>query len=327
MTIHINPCQYYGPDYELNVRSSNMENANSYEYLEKIKIAVIENLKRTAAVPSVQMQDVPRQSFGMSDEQEAEMDDLDADENKDVRMTQRQWEKRVERRDEFDESDDEDMARANGVFKPNGHSLQETDFGHVNNDDTMEVDSGLATPAELAELEELNAEGTVDNNDTMIDDGLTQIAEAAKAADAAEAAEAAEAAKVAETTETTETEVEKSTATEQLAQGDNHKIDSDGDVDMAEVATGDDKTTDATIKKEEVDGMSATEAEPKQSPAVEGAEPAGNKETLDAKQGASGSPEAAASEAKPAEEAPATEAPHKDAVAADKTAAEDETKA
>ncbi|EJT74769.1 histone deacetylase RPD3 [Gaeumannomyces tritici R3-111a-1] len=107
--------EYYGPDYELDVRASNMENANSNEYLEKIKISVIENLRKTAPVPSVQMQDIPRASMGMTDEEEAELDDLDQDENPDVRVTQRQWEKSVARQDEFEDSDDEELAHANGV--------------------------------------------------------------------------------------------------------------------------------------------------------------------------------------------------------------------
>ncbi|CAK7274169.1 histone deacetylase [Sporothrix epigloea] len=136
--------EYYGPDYELDVRSSNMENANNYEYLEKIKIAVIENLKKTAPVPSVQMQDIPRQSMGMTDEEEAELDDLDEDENKDVRVTQRQWEKNRQRTDEFDESDDEDMARANGVKYDGPPRRSILDYRNPNAD--YEVDSGAATP-------------------------------------------------------------------------------------------------------------------------------------------------------------------------------------
>ncbi|EPE09495.1 histone deacetylase rpd3 [Ophiostoma piceae UAMH 11346] len=136
--------EYYGPDYELEVRSSNMENANNYEYLEKIKIAVIENLKRTAPVPSVQMTDIPRQSLGMTDEEEAELDDLDDDENKDARTTQRQWEKNRARTDEFDESDDEDMAQANGVNYdgPPRRSI----LDHRNPDADYDFDSGAVTP-------------------------------------------------------------------------------------------------------------------------------------------------------------------------------------
>ncbi|KAI1328938.1 histone deacetylase RpdA/Rpd3 [Xylariaceae sp. FL0255] len=115
--------EYYAPDYELGVRASNMENANSPEYLEKIKNQLIDNLRRTAHVPSVQMQDVPSHSLAaMSDEDDAELDDLDEDENKDVRMSQRRWEQRIERDDEFEESDNEDMEKANGVVHRNGDS-------------------------------------------------------------------------------------------------------------------------------------------------------------------------------------------------------------
>lgn len=112
---------YYGPDYALDVRASNMENANSPEYLEKIKNQLIENLRRTAHVPSVQMQDHPG-NFGatMTDEEEAELDDLDEDENKDVRMTERRWDKNIEKTNEFEESDTEEMDQANGVMRNRG---------------------------------------------------------------------------------------------------------------------------------------------------------------------------------------------------------------
>ncbi|KAI0799135.1 hypothetical protein GGR55DRAFT_670598 [Xylaria sp. FL0064] len=137
--------EYYGPDYELDVRASNMENANSPEYLEKIKNQLIENLRRTAHVPSVQMQDVPRHSLGaMTDEDDAELDDLDEDENKDVRLTQRQWEQRIERDDEYEASDNEEMEKANGVHR-NGTSRR--NFQNYRNSDA-EGDSGIATPAE-----------------------------------------------------------------------------------------------------------------------------------------------------------------------------------
>ncbi|KAI1103655.1 hypothetical protein F4804DRAFT_309497 [Jackrogersella minutella] len=136
--------EYYGPDFTLDVRSSNMENANSPEYLDKIKNQLIENLRRTAHAPSVQMQDVPRHSMGaMSDEEEAELDDLDEDENKDVRMTQRQWEQRIERDNEYEESDNEDMDRANGVHR-NG-STRPSFMDYRNSD--VEVDSAAMTPA------------------------------------------------------------------------------------------------------------------------------------------------------------------------------------
>lgn len=47
--------EHYGPDYELDVRSCNMEDMNTTEYLSKIKRAIYENLRDIDAAPSVQM--------------------------------------------------------------------------------------------------------------------------------------------------------------------------------------------------------------------------------------------------------------------------------
>ncbi|MCJ1321268.1 histone deacetylase [Xylographa vitiligo] len=112
--------EYYAPDYELDVRPSNMDNANSPEYLEKIKNQVIENLKRTTFAPSVQMTDVPRDPEGMDDEADAIMDDEDEDEHKDQRMTKRRWEKYVEKDGELSESEDEEENQRNGVHRQPG---------------------------------------------------------------------------------------------------------------------------------------------------------------------------------------------------------------
>ncbi|KAL9063896.1 MAG: hypothetical protein Q9161_009211 [Pseudevernia consocians] len=107
--------EYYAPDYELDVKPSNMDNANSMEYLQKIKVQVIENLKRTTFAPSVQMTDVPRDPEGMNDEADAELDDLDEDENPDSRYTKRRWDKYMEKDGELSDSEDEDENEANGV--------------------------------------------------------------------------------------------------------------------------------------------------------------------------------------------------------------------
>ncbi|KAI1279291.1 hypothetical protein F5Y07DRAFT_358057 [Xylaria sp. FL0933] len=172
--------EYYGPDYELDVRASNMENANSPEYLEKIKNQLIENLRRTAHVPSVQMQDVPRHSLGaMTDEDDAELDDLDEDENKDVRMTQRQWEQRIERDDEYEASDNEEMEKANGIHR-NGTSRR--NFQNYRNSDA-EGDSGIATPAEDISETVINSK--------EIDEVVMKDVEDIAQIDAAEASEAA----------------------------------------------------------------------------------------------------------------------------------------
>lgn len=52
--------EYFGPDYRLDVRPNNMQDLNTREYLEKIKIQVFENLRQTAHAPSVQGHVEPR---------------------------------------------------------------------------------------------------------------------------------------------------------------------------------------------------------------------------------------------------------------------------
>ncbi|KAI1262926.1 histone deacetylase RpdA/Rpd3 [Xylariaceae sp. FL1019] len=167
--------EYYGPDYELAVRASNMENANSPEYLEKIKNQLIENLRRTAHVPSVQMQDVPSHSLGaMSDEEEAELDDMDEDENKDVRMTQRRWDQAIERDNEYEDSDNEDMDKANGVSRMERAAANRRPFIDFRNSDGEE--SGVATPSNGA------ADSVIKSKET--DELMEDADDSAQAADA-----------------------------------------------------------------------------------------------------------------------------------------------
>ena len=125
-----------------------MDNANSREYLEKIRVQVIENLKRTTFAPSVQMQDVPRDSLAMNDEDEAAMDDLDEDENADRRRTQRRFDKFIEKDGELSDSEDEEMNEANGVRKqPSTRKRRNRmDFRHLTDFNDSGMDSNIATP-------------------------------------------------------------------------------------------------------------------------------------------------------------------------------------
>ena len=55
-----------GPTYRLDVPSSNMDDLNTREYLDKIKAQVFENLRHTGSAPSVQQQrrfHLPRSRF------------------------------------------------------------------------------------------------------------------------------------------------------------------------------------------------------------------------------------------------------------------------
>ncbi|KAJ9124156.1 hypothetical protein QFC22_000953 [Naganishia vaughanmartiniae] len=70
--------EHYGPDYELDVRSCNMEDMNTPEYLAKVKRAVYENLRDLEAAPGVQMQHVPKMPHDDEDDKEDEdMEDPD----------------------------------------------------------------------------------------------------------------------------------------------------------------------------------------------------------------------------------------------------------
>ncbi|KAI5467483.1 hypothetical protein BGZ63DRAFT_345514 [Mariannaea sp. PMI_226] len=235
--------EYYAPDFELNVRSSNMENSNSREYLDKITAAVIDNLRQTGPAPSVQMQDVPRKPFGgMTDEEEAELDDLDEDENKDVRMTQRRWEKRVEHEAEFDPSDDDEMARNNGATRPKEKKRTFTDFRKSE----MEVDSGDTSPAPATNG--TSAEEPTEDVHDINDDTIEDISAQESVEKEQQQPEVKEAAKPEESPK----EAEKP------------KVDGDGDVGMADSTTADDTTT---IKEEEVEPEAAPEKPPAEKPA------------------------------------------------------------
>jgi histone deacetylase 1/2 len=47
--------EYFGPDYELDVKSSNTDDMNTPAYLDRVKRIVMENLRHTGGPPSVQM--------------------------------------------------------------------------------------------------------------------------------------------------------------------------------------------------------------------------------------------------------------------------------
>ncbi|KAF4963812.1 hypothetical protein FSARC_8172 [Fusarium sarcochroum] len=263
--------EYYAPDFELNVRSSNMENSNSREYLEKITSAVIDNLRQTGPAPSVQLQDVPRKPFGgMTDEEEAELDDLDEDENKDVRMTEHRWDKHVEHEGEFEASDDDEMARAHGATRQNGNKRSFTDYRRgemdVDNPDAPSTKATNGTPADEP-VEEHAGEDVHDFNDDTIDDISAQDLPAKNQP---------------------EKEVERPDNTANEPEAAN--LDGDGDVGMEDSAAAEETTT---IKKEEVEPEAVAQPPaPTEKPAQE--EPAAEEASDAAKE--------ATSEPKPTEE-------------------------
>jgi histone deacetylase 1/2 len=177
-----------------------MDNANSREYLEKIRVQVIENLKRTTFAPSVQMQDVPRDSLAMNDEDEAAMDDLDEDENPDQRRTQRRFDKYIEKDGELSDSEDEEMNEANGVRKQPGTRKRRNrmDFRHLTDFNDSGMDSNIATPLAGSSLpdndvdEDMNLDDTgpaeADEAQTPSPEGITNPSAAASGEQSPQAA-------------------------------------------------------------------------------------------------------------------------------------------
>jgi histone deacetylase 1/2 len=47
--------EYFGPDYQLDVKASNTEDMNTPAYLERVKNIVMEHLRNVGGPPSVQM--------------------------------------------------------------------------------------------------------------------------------------------------------------------------------------------------------------------------------------------------------------------------------
>ncbi|EEP76888.1 histone deacetylase RPD3 [Uncinocarpus reesii 1704] len=162
--------EYFSPDYELDVRPSNMDNNNSREYIDRIRTQVIENLKRSAHAPSVQMTDVPRDALvdGMDDEADAILDDLDEDENKDKRFTKRRFDQYIEKDGELSESEDEELAAANGVRRqPNGIKRR-NQVSYENLEPESGINSGVATPRDAS---------SVADDDGILDEKMEDVAD------------------------------------------------------------------------------------------------------------------------------------------------------
>ncbi|KAF5368587.1 hypothetical protein D9758_002339 [Tetrapyrgos nigripes] len=96
--------EYFGPDYQLDVKSSNADDLNTPAYLNRVKRIVMENLRHMGGPPSVQMSDVPSLPI------DAAMDDPNEDEDlipPDTRRPRRLLDSRRQNDGELSDSDDE----------------------------------------------------------------------------------------------------------------------------------------------------------------------------------------------------------------------------
>ncbi|KAF8213414.1 histone deacetylase complex, catalytic component RPD3 [Mycena galopus ATCC 62051] len=103
--------EYFGPDYQLDVKSSNTDDMNTQAYLDRVKRIVMENLRHTGGPPSVQMSDIPTMPIDMALDDPGEETDLIPP---DTRRHRRLLDSRRQADGELSDSDDEgDGGRTN----------------------------------------------------------------------------------------------------------------------------------------------------------------------------------------------------------------------
>lgn len=100
--------EYFGPEYRLHITPSNMENMNTVEYLEKHKNQILQNLSMLKGAPSVQMHEVPPDSYVGDDEEAADLQDPDQRvsifASDKLKFSESEWYE-----DDFDQDADEDF--------------------------------------------------------------------------------------------------------------------------------------------------------------------------------------------------------------------------
>lgn len=111
--------EYCGPDFELNLRPSNMANQNTGEYLDKIKNRLFENLRMLPHAPGVQMQVIHEDA--LNDESNAD----DDNENTDERISIRAGDKRIACDEDFSDSEDEGVVEKTNIVINLRLSVQE----------------------------------------------------------------------------------------------------------------------------------------------------------------------------------------------------------
>ncbi|KDR84801.1 hypothetical protein GALMADRAFT_233170 [Galerina marginata CBS 339.88] len=96
--------EYFGPDYELDVKSSNTDDLNTPAYLDRVKRIVLENLRHAGGPPSVQMSDIPPMPIDNALEDPNEDEDfMDPDDRRPMRLL----DSRRQADGELSDSDDE----------------------------------------------------------------------------------------------------------------------------------------------------------------------------------------------------------------------------
>jgi len=94
--------EYFGPDFKLHIQPNNSDNKNTYEYLDKIKERLFENLRMLPHAPSVQMSDQLPDGITVK-----EITKGTSEGDPEIRISQDARDQRMDRDDEFSDSEDE----------------------------------------------------------------------------------------------------------------------------------------------------------------------------------------------------------------------------
>jgi len=100
--------EYYGPDFNLHIQPSNMENLNTPNYLQKQESALLQALKQLPPAPSVQYSYQPPRDDGFEAREEREKARQEHERMRDVRVSAMDMDKAVVDRREF-YADDKDQ--------------------------------------------------------------------------------------------------------------------------------------------------------------------------------------------------------------------------
>ncbi|WVW81438.1 hypothetical protein I302_103432 [Kwoniella bestiolae CBS 10118] len=101
--------EYYGPRYKLEVLPNNTDDHNAPEYLDKIRTQVIENLRNLPHAPSAQMRQIPSQTISQAIGLTKENDQIDPDDEIEIRLKKFMQDKQLNGGYTPHESDDEDV--------------------------------------------------------------------------------------------------------------------------------------------------------------------------------------------------------------------------
>lgn len=126
--------EYYGPDFNLHIQPSNMENQNTPNYLQKQQAVLLEALKSLPAAPSVQYSYVVPRDDGWEANEELKRAHYESEKMGDVRVTEIELGLGTDAREFYDHDHDQDTSKeSNGRYLQSKNHGEQTTTSATNN--------------------------------------------------------------------------------------------------------------------------------------------------------------------------------------------------